>query len=71
MKLYRLDDNKFIVTHEDKSIEGDLTKAIASMIYFGVETSEIEIAITELQTKQDHIAEFGIHKRFIYTKKIA
>ncbi len=71
MKVYR-NSTGFIVTHNGKSESFNDYKDVAVYMYdLGADWSEVEYGLTELITRDDSVAVYGIENKFCYSEKIA
>lgn len=71
LKLFKVNDDSFIILIKDASYECTLIQAVTRMACLGIEFHEIELAMSELNDKGHHKAEFGIFGHFICTSKVA
>jgi vacuolar-type H+-ATPase subunit F/Vma7 len=70
MKLFRVKDDEYICVVESKSITGDRDTVAKGMMMLGVDRTEVEEAMVQLETNEHHVAEFGINLMFLYSKRI-
>jgi len=69
MKLFRLNDNKYVLVLNKTQYEGTKNHIIKTMLKIGVEENEICMGFTELE--ENDVADYGINWRFIFAKKVA
>ncbi len=69
MKVFRLDNNKYVLIINKTEYEGTKNDIIKVMLKLGVEEQEICMGFTELE--DNDIADYGINWKFIFAKKVA
>lgn len=71
-KIYKTDSCGYIVSTRQNAIAcNSLTKLIQVLKGIGVDDDEIEYGLVELEINSHNIAEYGINKRFLFSKKVA
>lgn len=68
LKLFKLDDDKYIILYRNKELECDEIDVIYHMTELGVRKEEIFNGLEALQT--DDMAEYGINKIFVFSKSL-
>jgi hypothetical protein len=73
IKVFKLRDSEgYVLQTKTQSIfSGTLQKLIGIMREIGINDEEIEYGLVELHANEHDIAEYGINKLFIYSKKVA
>lgn len=69
MKLFKLNDDKYLILLDKFEIEGNKAYITLELIKLGVESEEIYYALKALDVHD--MADFGVNKTFVYSKKIA
>lgn len=67
-KLFKLNDNKYLILKGLQEIEGTKARIISIMLTYGVAEEEIAYGLQALE--QDDMAEYGINQTFIFSTKI-
>jgi hypothetical protein len=70
-KLYRVNDNAFILVKNGFQYEGDLKFVTRLMLSLGVSPEEVAYGLHSLVVEDNHEADYGINKTFIFGRKIA
>lgn len=71
-KIYKTDSCGYILSTKENAIAcKDLTKLIKVLKGIGVDADEIEYGLVELEINSHNIAEYGINKRFLFSKRVA
>lgn len=70
-QLYKLNDDLYCYVSKFSMYEGTTTQIIAYMLTMGVLEHDIRLGLSELDNKGHDVADYGIYRSFIYSKKIA
>ncbi len=69
LKIIRVDDDTFMLDGT-KRIYGDTNAMIIAMSVLGVSWDEIERGLISLVRNSHHIAEYGINKSFLFSRRV-
>ena len=70
LKVYRLNDDEFIITAGKRALYGNKTKTVIALSEIGVPWSEIETGIISLCINDHKVANYGVNQMFIYSDDI-
>ncbi len=70
LKIIRVNDDTFMLDGA-KQIHGDVNAMIIAMSVLGVSWNEIERGMISLVSNSHHIAEYGINKSFLFSRRVA
>jgi len=70
-QIIKLNDGKFVLKTKANAIHGDSNRIIRVMLELGIDSTEIEMGLSNLIYREDNIAEYGVMGRFIYSKRIS
>ena len=72
IKLYSLDKHSYQVESKafNISVRGNYRTAMEVMHHIGVSHLELSYALDEMLKNNHEVAEFGVHKRFVFTSKL-
>jgi len=70
-KLLKLKENSFAYVGDKEYYESTLKGIYAYMRNKGIDDDEIEMGIFSLELNNHDVADYGVHKKFIYSKKAA
>lgn len=68
LKLFRVNEEVYVILHNNKQIEGNIQFVFIKMIEIGVSSWEIMNGFDALE--KDDVAEYGINKTFIFSQKL-
>ncbi len=70
LRVYRVNNEEYIVVTPSNTQTGGLAKTVDNMSRLGVTDEEIETGLVSLQLNDHHIAEYGVYKSFMFSRKI-
>lgn len=67
-KLFKLNDDKYMILKGSVEFEGDKKRVIKEMLTQGVDVEEVMHGMLALE--KDDVADYGLNKSFIYSEKL-
>jgi hypothetical protein len=69
-KVLRLKDDSFVLMAGKQAVYGDIWRMVKVMTALGVDYMEIEDGLTSLRLNDHDLAEYGLNKTFMYSKRL-
>jgi hypothetical protein len=70
LKVFRVNDDEYICVSKDGAHYGGLIKTVDHMARIGIDDASIEDGLVSLQLNDHHVAEYGLFRTFMFSKRI-